>query len=246
MKENRYIPSVPWLKSLPHDWTADRLKDLIPRIVGGGTPASSDPTYWDGGNIVWVTPTDFTSGNGDVEISTSERRITRAGLNASSATLLPKGTVIMASRATIGAARIAGVELTTNQGFISFVCDEVRLHYRFLYYAIVGYLGDYFAEIAPGTTFSEISRGEAKQEPIGFPSLSEQKLVADYLDLVCSAIDDATSITRSITDDSSRPKGILNRQMETLFAYRKSLIHECVTGQRRITAADVKQAKHHA
>ena len=95
----------------------------------------------------------------------------------------------MASRATIGAVRIAATELATNQGFISFVCDERRLHNRFLYYVILGFLGDYFAEIAPRTTFAEISRGKAKQEPIGVPELKEQKRIAIYLDLCCKAID---------------------------------------------------------
>ena len=174
----------------------------------------------------------------------SERKITQAGLNSCAATLLPQGAVIMASRATIGAVRIAGIELTTNQGFISFVCDEIKLHNRFLYYVIAGYLGDYFAEIAPGTTFNEISRGEAKQEAIGFPPINEQKQIADYLDECCSAIAAVTSINR-ITDELGQIQGVLHRKMEVLLAYRKSLIHECVTGQRRITEADLKQVKAH-
>jgi restriction endonuclease S subunit len=219
MAKNPLIPYAPWLDLLPGDWKADRLKDIVPRIVGGGTPSSTDPNFWEDGDIVWVTP---------------ERKITRAGLNASAAVLLPKETVIMASRATIGAVRIAGTELTTNQGFISFVCDEVKLHHRFLYYVIVGFLGDYFSEIAPGTTFNEISRGDAKQEPIGFPLLAEQKRITTYIDAVASH--------SKQTDDPSRPKGALNRQFETLAAYRKSLIHECVTGQRRVTDEDVRCA----
>jgi type I restriction enzyme S subunit len=142
--------------------------------MGGGTPSSANPNFWDDGEIVWVTPTDFSKANGSAEISDSERRITLAGLNSCSAALLPKGTVIMASRATIGTARIAGIELATNQGFISFVCAESCLHNRFLYYVIEGYLGEYFASVAPGTTFCEISRGKAKQEAIAFPVIAEQ------------------------------------------------------------------------
>jgi hypothetical protein len=148
----------------------------------------------------------------------------------------------MASRATIGAVRIAGKILTTNQGFISFVCDEIKLHNRFLYYVIVGFLGDYFSETAPGTTFNEISRGEAKQEAIGFPSINEQKLISDYLDACCSTVAAVTSLDK-ITDELGQTKGVLHRKLETMLAYRKSLIHECVTGQRRITEADLSAAK---
>lgn len=207
--------NAPWLRTTPPDWQADRLKDIVPRILGGGTPPSSDPDCWEDGDIVWVTPTDFSRSENSLEISDSERKITRTGLNASAATLMPQGTVIMASRATIGAVRLAGTELTTNQGFISFVCDERKLHRRFLYYVISGLLGEYFAEIAPGTTFQEISRGKAKLEPIGYPSLPEQQRIATYLDASCAAIDAAVAAKR--------------RQLETLAALREAIIERAIT-----------------
>jgi type I restriction enzyme, S subunit len=65
------------------------------------------------------------------------------------------------------------------------------------------------------------------------PSLYEQKQITSYLDNRCGVIDGVTSLYKC-GDDGARRKGILNRQMDTLFAYRKSLIHECVTGQRRV------------
>src|SRR5438094_4596163 len=154
MSMNTHIPKAPWLSIKPTDWRADRLKDVIPRILGGGTPPSSDPDCWQDGDIVWITPTDFSRDGSSAEICESERKITHVGLNSSAATVLPKNTVIMASRATIGAVRIAGTELATNQGFISFVSDDYVIHHRFLFYVIAGFLGEDFAEIAPGTTFS--------------------------------------------------------------------------------------------
>ena len=236
------IPYAPWLVSLPSDWKADRLKDLVPRIVGGGTPSSSNPDFWEDGDIVWITPTDFSTAEGKDEISTSERKITLAGLQSCSAVLVPKGTVIMASRATIGSVRIAATELATNQGFISFVCDERRLHNRFLYYVIEGFLGEYFAEIAPRTTFGEISRGAAKQEPIGFPELEEQKRIADTLDLCCRAIDRAGP-RRSLSQDALVSSDAISRQINVLADYRKSLVHECVTGRRRVVDSDITHIK---
>ncbi len=121
----------------------------------------------------------------------------------------------MASRATIGAARIAGTELTTNQGFVSFVCNDAVLHHRFLFYVISGFLGGYFAEIATGTTFSEISRGKARLEPIAFPGREEQERIAAYLDASWAAIDAAVAAKR--------------RQLETLDILRKSIIQRAVT-----------------
>lgn len=121
----------------------------------------------------------------------------------------------MASRATIGTVRLAGTELATNQGFISFVCDEKILLCRFLYYVISGILGEYFAEIAPGTTFQEISRGKARLEPISFPPLPEQQRITAYLDASCAAIDAAVAAKRC--------------QLETLNALRQTTIHKVVT-----------------
>src|SRR4051794_40579526 len=118
MSHRTHDTSETWLSTPPDTWRVDRLKDVVPTILGGGTPSSSNPDFWDEGDIVWITPTDFSKSNGEVEIFDSERRITLSGLNSCSATLLPKGAVIMASRATIGAARISGESLATNQGFV--------------------------------------------------------------------------------------------------------------------------------
>jgi len=216
------ILNAPWLRIKPPDWRNDRLKDVVPLILGGGTPPSSDPDCWEDGGIVWVTPTDFSRNGNRAEIFDSERKITEVGLKSSAATLLPANTVIMASRATIGAVRIAGTELTTNQGFVSFVCNDAVLHHRFLFYVISGFLGEYFAEIAPGTTFSEISRGKAKLEPIAFPRREEQERIAAYLDASCAAIDAAVAAKR--------------RQLETLDAMRESLIESAVTKGLRVGA----------
>src|SRR5262245_30229991 len=100
MRKDPSYSTASWLSSIPSNWSIDRLKDVVPRSVGGGTPSSSDPAYWEDGEIVWVTPTDFSATTGGTLITDSERKITRAGLSASAATLLPKGAVIMASRAT--------------------------------------------------------------------------------------------------------------------------------------------------
>lgn len=120
----------------------------------------------------------------------------------------------MASRATIGAVKIAGTELATNQGFVSFICGSV-LYNRFLYYVIESFLGEYFARIAPGTTFAEISRGKVKQEAIGFPDYAEQKRIATYLDASCAAIDAAVAAKRC--------------QLETLNALNKAIITRALT-----------------
>lgn len=177
-----------WLNNIPTHWKKERLKDVCERVVGGGTPKSSISEYWDGGDIIWVSPTDFSAQNGNKFITESAKKITKLGMQKSSATLIPKGTVVMSSRASIGEPKIAGCDITTNQGFVSYV-PSFKIDSNFLFYLIEGQLGEYFANIASGTTFMEITRRQAKNEPIPLPPLPEQKAIADYLDKVCQRID---------------------------------------------------------
>ena len=65
-------------------------------VVGGGTPATKEPSYW-GGDVIWVTPTDITGARRSV-LNGSERRITNAGLDNSSARLVPAGSVLVTAR----------------------------------------------------------------------------------------------------------------------------------------------------
>jgi len=202
-----------WIGNIPNSWAVDRIKDVIPAIYGGGTPDNSHPDYWEDGNITWITPTDFQDFKGSNVISNSRRKITTEGLDASAATLLPEGSVVMASRATIGVAKIAGIQLCTNQGFVSFVCE--RISNKFLRYAIEDYLGDMFANIASGTTFGEISRSEVRRAHFAFPSFEEQRRIVAYLDKACAAIDRAIRAKQ--------------QQLEVLDQLRKSIIHKAVT-----------------
>src|SRR5690625_2873655 len=83
---------------VPSDWDVQRIGDVT-IIQNGGTPQTNIPEYWNGG-IKWCTPTDITKNNYKYLYNT-ERTITEKGLQNSSATLLPKGTLLLCSRATI-------------------------------------------------------------------------------------------------------------------------------------------------
>jgi type I restriction enzyme, S subunit len=103
-------------EEIPEDWEFKRISE-IGEIIGGGTPDSRIKEYW-GGDIPWAVPTDITDLKGTF-IEKTERLITQKGLKNSSARLLPKGTVLITSRATIGSCAINTVPMATNQGFQS-------------------------------------------------------------------------------------------------------------------------------
>jgi len=80
------------------EWRVYKIKEIAD-VVGGGTPSTSVREYWNG-NIPWLTPKDLTGYTRNF-ISHGERFISKKGLENSSEKLLPKGTVLLTSRAPI-------------------------------------------------------------------------------------------------------------------------------------------------
>ena len=170
---------------IPVEWEVKKLKD-ISTIVSGGTPKTNVNEYWENGDILWATPTDITK-NGKY-IDKTERLISKIGLENSSASLLPIGTVLMSSRATIGERCINRVPMSTNQGFKSFVCNK-NLNNEFLYYYI-GLLKEKMISLSSGSTFLEISKAMVGDLKIGFPNIEEQKKIANILSEVDNQIEE--------------------------------------------------------
>ena len=169
---------------LPQGWVKSNLENLC-ELIGGGTPPRQNLEYFDGG-ILWLTPTEIPK-NKIVKIYDSREKITALGLKKSSAKIIPKNSVLLTSRASIGYVAIAGVELTTNQGFVSFVCDII-LHNYFLGYWLFGNKNLLESE-ATGTTFKEISKSKLRELEFKLPPLSEQKRIVSKIEELFSKID---------------------------------------------------------
>lgn len=160
--------------------------DEITEVVGGGTPSTSNQEYWDG-EIVWLTPSEINR----KYISKSKRTISIEGVNNSSAKILPKGTVLFTSRATIGEVAIAQNEVTTNQGFQSFIVKTDILN-EFLYYWLI-FNKNLFLERASGSTFLEVSKNSIKLITISLPPFLEQQKIAEFLTAIDERIDHTTA-----------------------------------------------------
>ncbi|MFS7722336.1 restriction endonuclease subunit S [Klebsiella pneumoniae] len=98
-----------------------------------GTPDTNMAMYWEG-DILWLTPTDVTALTGRF-ISNTSRKITPAGLLNSSVVFLPKGSLAVCTRATIGALAISTSEICTNQGFKNIIPNE-GFNIEFIYYLL--------------------------------------------------------------------------------------------------------------
>ena len=183
------------------DWEEKRLEDVA-EIVGGGTPPTAVEKYW-GGDIQWFTPTEIKS----KYIVNSKRTITQVGLDTSSARLLPKGTLLFSSRATVGEIGIAVQECTTNQGFQSFIVNKNN-EPEFLYNWIIKNKKE-FIRRASGSTFLEIGKSEIKKIKLNIPLLSEQTKIASFL----SSIDTKIEQVSKQLDESKQFKKALLQQM---------------------------------
>ena len=185
MEKNNKTLNVPNLRfpEFSGEWKAVPLS-TIADIIGGGTPDTSVDEYW-GGNIQWFTPSEIGKGK---YAYLSDRTITEAGLKNSSAKLLPQGTVLLSTRATIGECSIATTECTTNQGFQSLVAKENNVSSEFLYY-IVAKIKREMLRRSCGSTFLEISANELKKIHTNIPSKAEQEKLVSLLSLIDQRIE---------------------------------------------------------
>ena len=157
-------------------WKTVKLSD-IGEIVGGATPPTSREEYYNG-DIPWLTPKDL-AGYHDRYVSSGERNITKEGLDACSAKVMPQGTVLFSSRAPIGYVAIAKNEICTNQGFKSIIPNS-DIDSLFLYYLLI-YNKDKIASFGSGTTFKEVSAATMKNIEVDVPNLQTQHIVASIL-----------------------------------------------------------------
>ncbi len=146
-------------------------------IKNGATPSTRIAAYWNG-SIPWCTPTDITATLGKYLLVT-DRNITAKGLSSCGASLLPPGTLLLCSRATIGEIRIAALSVCTNQGFKSLVCGD-GISNEFLYY-LVKTLKPQLVERAIGSTFLEIGKSALAFIKVIVPPQDEQIAIATIL-----------------------------------------------------------------
>lgn len=146
---------------------SDKTFGDLAEVGGGGTPKTSVEEYWNG-DILWATPTDVTGLAGPYLFSTS-RMITQAGLDSCASALYPKGSILMTSRATIGAFAITQSPTAVNQGFIVVNAKDPR-HQLWLFHEMRARVTE-FVSHANGATFLELSRGRFKQFRVRTPDV---------------------------------------------------------------------------
>jgi type I restriction enzyme S subunit len=153
-------------REIPEGWESGELGDLG-SIIGGSTPSKVDEENFCIDGIPWITPKDLSINSGKKFITKGETDASPKGVKNTSLKILPKGTVLLSSRAPIGYMVIARNDLTTNQGFKSFVPDK-KYSTPFIFYSIQNNMKK-IEQNASGSTFREISGGVLKSISICLP-----------------------------------------------------------------------------
>jgi type I restriction enzyme S subunit len=146
----------------PEGWASAMIGEVAD-VVGGGTPKTSEADNFAADGYPWITPADL-SGFEGIYIQRGKRGLTGKGLRSSSATLMPKGAVLMSSRAPIGYVAIAANPISTNQGFKSFVLSPGLIP-EFCFFWLK-FLRPHLEQMGSGSTFLEISGSRAREIPI--------------------------------------------------------------------------------
>ena len=165
-------------------------------VVGGGTPDTNNHKYWNG-DIQWFTPSEI---GRDKYVTNSLRTISEEGLNKSSAKLLPIGTILLSSRATVGECSINKVECATNQGFQSLIPKEY-FSKEFVFYLMQTKRKELIRKSC-GSTFLEISANEVRKIKIAVPTSKEQEKISKLLAL----LDERISTQNKIIEDLKKLK----------------------------------------
>ena len=204
--------------------------DKIADVFGGSTPRRNRSEYWDG-DIPWVTPTDLPMPGTEIaDVYDTADHITPEGLRSCAANLLPVGTVLYSSRATIGKIGIARVPLATNQGFANFA-PKPGVESKYLAYALQ-YFTVEISSLAGSTTFKEVRRGALKKYKVPLPSPSEQHRIVEILDQADAlrkkrAEADAKAARilpalfyKMFGDPATNPKGLVKKRLGDLIKVR--------------------------
>ena len=205
---------------IPNGWTVEPVGQVVD-CVGGGTPSTAEPKYWDSGMHHWTTPKDFSSLQAPVLLDT-DRKLTDAGIAKISSGLLPAGTLLLSSRAPVGYLAISAIPVAINQGFIAMKCNERASNYFMLNWCQTN-----MAEIesrATGATFAEISKQNFRPIRVVLPP---KELMAAFTTKVAPLY---ATITANL------------HQSRTLATLRDTLLPKLLSGELSVAGAQEAEA----
>jgi len=205
---------------VPRSWEVKPL-GKVAKFRTGGTPSRTNPDYWENGDVPWVKTTEI-----DYRvIETTEEKISRKGLENSSARVFPKGTLLVAmygQGVTRGRAGILGIDAATNQACAAISPhQESELSTQFIYY-FLQYHYERLRQMGHGANQRNLNMALLRGFPIAFPPSDEQAGIVGTLDCLDRKVRNA------------------ERKASTLGDLFRTVLHELMTARIRVNDLDVE------
>jgi type I restriction enzyme S subunit len=180
---------------MPNNWNTYKLSQVI-KIVGGGTPKTSEPKYWDG-NIPWLSVKDF---QGERKfVYETEKTISDEGLKKSSTKLLPKDSIIISARGTVGELAVLGKEMTFNQSCYGILPNE-KVDNQYLYYLLKQKVLE-LQSLSYGSVFDTITTKTFDGLDVKIPeNIQEQQSIASILSAIDDKIENNLAINKTLEE----------------------------------------------
>ncbi len=205
-------------KGQPASWMYQKIAEAFD-FTGGGTPSKDNDSFWRNGDIDWYTPSDITKSN-SLFMASSEYQCNEEGLRRSSAKLFPAYSVMMTSRATIGAIGINTKPACTNQGFITCIPNE-QYPLTYLYHWLKA-AKPHFEMLSGGATFPELIKSTFKKIEILSP---DQGVIEKFDELVSPMFKQMESLAEQ------------NRKLEQT---KKQLLPRLISGKLSVENLDIQ------
>lgn len=181
------------------EWKEYKLTEIMD-LIGGGTPKTSNPDYWDG-DIPWISVKDF---NGERRyVGDTEKKITKLGLENSSTKILSKGDIIISARGTVGELAIIPSDMAFNQSCYGLRAKDF-VDSCFLYYLLKQSV-NILKHNTHGSVFDTITRETFENISVKLPPLLTQQKIADIL----SSLDDKIELNNKINTNLEQQAGAL-------------------------------------
>ena len=186
--------------AMPSEWKLVRIKDIF-NLYKGTTPSTKVPEYWNG-NIPFVTPTDITAlkHSNHVFLERTSKYLTEKGLKSKRLKLVPRNSLLVTTRATIGECAINKIEVAINQGIVALIPKDHNKIDVLFYYYLIQIMKSYLKGLAGGSTYKEISLKRLSEIQIPMPPLDEQRKIAKILYTVDMAIAKTEAVISKIEE----------------------------------------------
>ncbi len=194
---------------IPENWNVVKLGEYFEKVVGGGTPSRAIESYWNG-HIPWATVKDLKKNI----LDDTEEYITEIGLKQSASNLIPKNTIVIATRMALGKAVFFTKEVAINQDLKAiFTKPELIKDFLFHWFALNA---KKIEELGSGSTVKGIRLEVLRALELALPPISEQQGISVILSNVDEKLD------------------ILQEKKTEYEKLKKGLMQKLLTGQIRV------------